>query len=228
MSFLRPTRGAVTAATVLICASVSSADVLVSNLAEPLRATTDVGNNPNPNPPPSGATEWSWAAQSFQTDAQTYSLTRIDVVAGDIANAPTVVAGLHADNAGTIGALIVTLTVPDLSGPPAPRNLTPSAPVTLAPGTTYWVVFGVDAPGDGGYGLSYANSNDSVGVGLVTAYADSQDSGGAWNYGTDFPYFLQVVVEPLPASCPADLNGDGLVNSADLASLLGAWGPCPG
>ncbi|MEC9372693.1 MAG: hypothetical protein VYC34_02580 [Planctomycetota bacterium] len=27
--------------------------------------------------------------------------------------------------------------------------------------------------------------------------------------------------------CPADLNGDGLVNAADLGGLLGAWGPCP-
>ena len=25
----------------------------------------------------------------------------------------------------------------------------------------------------------------------------------------------------------ADLNGDDLVNAADLALLLGAWGPCP-
>ncbi|TVQ31492.1 MAG: esterase family protein [Phycisphaeraceae bacterium] len=28
--------------------------------------------------------------------------------------------------------------------------------------------------------------------------------------------------------CPADLNGDGLVGSADLSALLGSWGPCPG
>lgn len=27
--------------------------------------------------------------------------------------------------------------------------------------------------------------------------------------------------------CPADINGDGIVNAADLAQLLGAWGPCP-
>lgn len=30
-----------------------------------------------------------------------------------------------------------------------------------------------------------------------------------------------------PGGGPADLNGDGQVNSGDLASMLGAWGPCP-
>jgi len=28
--------------------------------------------------------------------------------------------------------------------------------------------------------------------------------------------------------CPADLNGDGVVNTADLLALLAAWGDCPG
>ena len=28
--------------------------------------------------------------------------------------------------------------------------------------------------------------------------------------------------------CPADLDGDGSVSAADLAMLLGSWGPCPG
>jgi len=30
-----------------------------------------------------------------------------------------------------------------------------------------------------------------------------------------------------PADCPADLSGDGSIGSADLAILLGSWGPCP-
>lgn len=30
------------------------------------------------------------------------------------------------------------------------------------------------------------------------------------------------------AACPADLNGDGVVDVSDLLELLGAWGPCPG
>lgn len=29
-----------------------------------------------------------------------------------------------------------------------------------------------------------------------------------------------------PGCCPVDLNCDGLVDAADLASLLSAWGPC--
>ncbi len=29
-----------------------------------------------------------------------------------------------------------------------------------------------------------------------------------------------------PAVCEADLDGDGAVNAADLAQLLGTWGPC--
>lgn len=28
-------------------------------------------------------------------------------------------------------------------------------------------------------------------------------------------------------SCPADLDGDGVVGASDLAQLLGSWGPCP-
>ena len=28
--------------------------------------------------------------------------------------------------------------------------------------------------------------------------------------------------------CPADFNGDGVVNGADFGSILAAWGPCAG
>ncbi|MCA9291887.1 MAG: hypothetical protein KDA25_12215 [Phycisphaerales bacterium] len=32
----------------------------------------------------------------------------------------------------------------------------------------------------------------------------------------------------VPPMCPTDLTGDDFVDAADLASLLGAWGPNPG
>ncbi len=37
---------------------------------------------------------------------------------------------------------------------------------------------------------------------------------------------IDVTVECPPETDPADLNGDGEVNGADLGLLLGAWGPC--
>ena len=34
--------------------------------------------------------------------------------------------------------------------------------------------------------------------------------------------------DPLGPPGSADLNGDGVVNGADLGSMLGSWGPCVG
>lgn len=210
--------------------SVAAADVIVNNLAEPLRATTDIGNNPNSMAPPSGVPEWSWAAQSFSTDAMSYSLTRIDIIAGDASANPVIVAELRADNAGTIGALITTLSTPVFDGSPSPKLLTPDAPVTLDPSTTYWVVLGSQAPGEGTLGWSYAGSNMFVGVGSINAYADSQDSGATWNYGVKFPYFIQVIGDKQSpcTCCPGDADDSGEVNFADITSVLESWGvPCP-
>lgn len=225
MNTLCPRAIVLTATFTTAIAASANADVIVSNLAEPLRATTDIGNNPNPVPPPSMALEWSWAAQSFSTDNMAYSLTRIDLIAGQAAADPVVVAELRENDGGAIGALITTLSVPDLTGAPSPRTFVPDAPVTLAPSTTYWVVLGSAAPGDGTFGLSYANSNLSVGVGSIGAYADSQDSGANWNYGTKFPYFIQAVGEKsTPCSgCPGDANGDGMTNFADITAVLENW-----
>ena len=36
--------------------------------------------------------------------------------------------------------------------------------------------------------------------------------------------FTGMTIAPVAAPCPADLNGDGEVNGADLGILLAAWG----
>ncbi len=36
-----------------------------------------------------------------------------------------------------------------------------------------------------------------------------------------------ILPEPAPTECPADFNGNGDVEAADLAVLLGDWGACP-
>ena len=35
---------------------------------------------------------------------------------------------------------------------------------------------------------------------------------------------LVITCEPFEEPCPEDLNGDGVINGADLGLLLGAWG----
>ncbi len=43
------------------------------------------------------------------------------------------------------------------------------------------------------------------------------------------PLVIEYLLDhPKPALCPADLDGDDAVGSADLAALLSAWGPCAG
>lgn len=233
MNAVQPVRRHVAIASALTLALAYAAMgqvVVVTNFAEPLRATTDIGNNPNPAMPLSGAPEWSWAAQSFRTDAAAYPLIRIDIIGGNEAANPVVVAELRADSAGQIGALITTLSHSSFLGPPSPRTLTPDAPVTLDPDTTYWIILGSQAPGDGTLGWSYANGNASVGVGMIAAYASSPDSGLTWNYGTDNPYFIQVVAaKPTGTTCcPGDADGNGLVNFADITQVLNSWGVnCP-
>ncbi len=42
-----------------------------------------------------------------------------------------------------------------------------------------------------------------------------------------FHDYAAVIVTTIDVPCPADLNGDGVVDGVDLGTLLGAWGPCP-
>ncbi len=44
---------------------------------------------------------------------------------------------------------------------------------------------------------------------------------------TDFNVRLDNISIDRVVADPADLNGDGIVNGADLTILLAAWGPCP-
>ncbi len=53
-------------------------------------------------------------------------------------------------------------------------------------------------------------------------------SGGNYEYYCE-PHvgFGMIATIDVVLPCPADFNNDGAVNAADLAQLLGSWGPCP-
>lgn len=94
-------------------------------------------------------------------------------------------------------------------------------PLLLEAGNTYWVAIVNDTtvdPNDDWF-WEYSGSGDN-------SHA-SHDVGMAWNSETG-DLALELCGDELPdPDCLADLNGDGEVDAADLALLLGAWGLCP-
>lgn len=174
---------------------MADAAILVTNIAEPTRATTIF------------PTDAIWAAQSFSTDANAYNLLDIDVIAGLRDGGPLVIAELRADSGGP-GAILTTFTVPLLStGSPQVVTLTPAAAVSLNASTTYWLVMSAL---DGSYGLSYAQGNNESGPGALGNYSYSTD-GGVWtNAANANPYHLQVNVDPVPLPAPALLLLSGV------------------
>ena len=61
---------------------------------------------------------------------------------------------------------------------------------------------------------------------LLQRANDINDQGQIVGRGITDGQFRAFLLTPLP--CQADLNDDCVVNAADLALLLGAWGPGPG
>lgn len=175
-------RHALALALTAVLSPAANAVVLVSNIAEPIRATTAVDSE-------------LWAAQSFVNDGQTWSLTSIRTVLGGESTSPNAVIELRE---GTVsGALLSTFAPPTLSGPQSITTITPASAVSLSPGQTYWLIFGV--AGQGGFGWSYAEGNGQTGTGSLGAYAYSFDQGANWgSFGTDNPYLIEVNVAVIP------------------------------
>ncbi|MDZ4829056.1 MAG: hypothetical protein SGJ09_02515 [Phycisphaerae bacterium] len=84
---------------------------------------------------------------------------------------------------------------------------------TFAPSTTSLLAQNESAASDATVGIP---ANAVVGDQVVLS-ARSQLDGATRGYAI-------VTLNPIPPAEPADLNGDGHVDAADLAILLGAWG----
>jgi hypothetical protein len=84
-----------------------------------------------------------------------------------------------------------------------------------APGATFTIL---EAPA-GAISGTFANQPVSFVPGKAYVWTVGYDSGR-------FNDTVKVKVADI-IPCPADLNGDGQVDAADLAILLGSWGPCP-
>jgi len=105
--------------------------------------------------------------------------------------------------AGTLGLLVV-LTVAVMTGESRGLNINPGF-------TLEWSTL------DGGGGTS---SGGAFGLSATIGQPDpGPSSGGTFTLAGG--YWVGLAAPPLN---PADLNGDGIVNGADLAIVLGNWG----
>jgi hypothetical protein len=174
-----------------VLAGTARADVLIDNLGEAVRHPAPLRSD-------------FWYAQSFITPGGgSLQLDEVTLRLGMQIGAPDIVAELRADAAGSPGAVLTTFGVPALTaGPTQNETLLPAASITLAPGSTYWVLMGVSAAG--GYDWSYAEGNGATGSGSFGYYTYTVDQGATWTgFGLADPMMMRVDVTALPVPEPA-------------------------
>lgn len=192
----------------LAMAPAASATVLVSNLDEPVRATTQIDNG-------------LWAAQSFYNDGTSSQLVSIRTMLGAAFDAPDAFAELRLGS--TSGLVLASFAMPSLTGAISARTLSPLATVMLAPGEKYFLILGVS--GGGGFGWSYAEGNAFTGTGAFGNYEYSTDQAASWtNFGGANPYLMEVNViagaVPEPGAWALMIAGFGLAGAAMRRSRI--------
>jgi hypothetical protein len=158
---------------------------LIDNLAEEVRSATTIST---------GAVDL-WAAQSFRTDASSYTLVSIDTTMGNFTGG-AVVAELRAGSDPT-GPLVTTLTAGTVPGVGLGGvTLTPDTPAVLDGLTRYFLV--VYGPEGTSYDWAYAEGNNYVGPGYFDNFWYTSDRGATWDdSGGENPFFLRVNVGPV-------------------------------
>ena len=174
----------------LLPGAPARAAVLVDNLLEPQRGTTDVDSS-------------LWAAQSFVTAAEAVNLQSIQLWLGQRVGEPLITAELRAGSASGPAATLATFSLVPLGVGATEIRLLPSTPqIELTAGTTYWIVLGV--PGAGSFGWTYAEGNNQTGPGVLSSFNYSTNGGASWvDFGADNPYLVRVNVTPVPEPATA-------------------------
>lgn len=162
-----------------------------------------VGSTKDPSIATRAAAIWRWNGSS-------YDMQLVGVLPGTAFTlGQGILEAVSDDGAIAVGSNIVT------NNPGGPRD-----------GTVWTQATGLMRDTDflASLGLSLPPELDSLEFDAVTP--DGRTIVGIGRLSTNLQ--LQTFVIHLPAAGPAaDLNGDGVVNAADLALLLGSWGTCP-
>ena len=92
--------------------------------------------------------------------------------------------------------------------------------VSVTPGNTYYLVFTLNS-GDSGWCIG-GDTNNPYPDGMTFA-----NTGYGEFPNFDYTFRTYSCDDGGGGPCPADLNGDGVVDVTDLLLMISAWGPCP-
>jgi hypothetical protein len=165
-----------TALTLFVSLGQSHADIIVSNLADPVDGTGTVYASGPPQ----------FYAQEFETGSQSVELGSIIANVGEAAGSFTASAELVVNSGDLPGSTILTgFTVPAIGSSLSDLTFTPTSSVTLSANTPYWFV--LEASGTtGSYKWAYTNTLSPS----LPNYAVSNNSGASWTIGTPPGPFL--------------------------------------
>jgi hypothetical protein len=137
----------------------------------------------------------------------------------------------HDEDTGTPGEFLGSLGLPDV--PENDEYVTVSFDVwsmgvRIPASGRLWVGLFIDA-GTGGWNI--ANAEPSIGQ-TENLYARLPLDESDWDVNEPFPPDIDFInmmlrVEVVPEPCPADVNGDGVVDVVDMVSVILEWG-CAG
>lgn len=140
------------------------------------------------------ATTQRWLAASFATDASTtYHLTSVTLFLGNPAPG-TATLDLYSDGGLEPGALVATLSSPEVvSTVPAAATFNADGR-ELAANTTYWVVLRVIS---GAFEWAWTADNTGSGAGFEPVWDLSEDAGASWFTHAIYPLKLRVTVSTM-------------------------------
>jgi hypothetical protein len=100
--------------------------------------------------------------------------------------------------------------------------------ISLGAGT-YMITIGAMLSNANGDALAWTNGVADGSLPTTQCWAtvgDVPSEWGTWSRVTDGTSGAFILTGTLATACKGDVNGDGMINGADLGALLSAWGTC--
>lgn len=163
------------------------------------------------------ASSTRWLSASFATDASSHELTSVTLLLAET-TAGSAAVYLYNDQGIEPDSLVATLTAPAIPSSLAETTFTASG-VTLDADTTYWVVL---APASGEYDWAWSSSHDGTGDGFLGEWGSSDTDTSLWWTQDSYPLQFAVIVDESP-DCPADIDGNGILNLDDVNIFAAAF-----